>query len=269
MVKYRTVRQRLEDHAKSSFQAYRELVTGDVGFASFALYELLTSTIGPLPGAIGLLLRKTLYPQLLGASGRGLILGRSLTLRHPAGIRLGARVTVDDYALLDARGAGAAGLSLAERVIVNRSAMLKCKAGPIRIGARSIIGSNSSIVSLSGVELGEAVLVASNCSISAGAYPTDDPSRPMLDQGAYSKGPIRIGDDVWIGTGAMILGSVTIGPHAIVAAGAVVTQDVPEAAIVGGIPARVIRSRRRADRPAQERARADAREALGSGTTRP
>ena len=269
MVKYRTVRQSLENPDKSSLAAYRDLVTGDVGFAQFVLYELLTSTIGLVPGALGLLLRRKLYPALLGSSGRGLILGRSLTLRHPRAIRLGARVTVDDYALLDARGAGPAGLELGDRVIVNRNAMLKCKAGPLRIGARSIVGSNSSIVSLSGVELGEAVLLASNCSISAGAYPIDDVTRPMLDQGAYSKGPIRIGDDVWIGTGAMILGRVTIGPHAVVAAGAVVTRDVPEAAIVGGVPARIIRTRRPADQAGLEHARSVATAALGSGTTPP
>jgi hypothetical protein len=115
MVKYPTVRKGIEDPGKSSFEAYRDLVTGDVGHARFALYEVLTSTIGPLPGALGLWLRRKLYPAFLGTSGPGLILGRSLTLRHPFGIRLGAGVTV---------------------------AMLKCKAGPIRIGPRSIVSSS-------------------------------------------------------------------------------------------------------------------------------
>jgi acetyltransferase-like isoleucine patch superfamily enzyme len=72
-------------------------------------------------------------------------------------------------------------------------------------------------------------LLATSTASPSSTYPTDDVSRPMLDQGAISKGPIRIADDVWIGTGAMVLGSVTIGAHAIVAAGAVVTRDVPEA----------------------------------------
>ena len=248
MSKYQTVRERLDGSEQSALRAYRDLVVGDAGGAGhLALYELLTSTAGLAPGGLGLLLRRQLYPHLLGAVGRGPIFGRSLTIRHPRRIRLGDRVTVDDYALLDARGAGDDGLRLGDHVIVNRNAMLRCKAGPIAVGAESIIGSNSSIVSLSGVALGEAVLLASNCCISAGAYPTEDPSTRMLDQGAYSKGPIRIGDDVWIGTGAMILGRVTVGAHAIVAAGAVVTRDVPEGVIVGGMPARVIRSRGRAD----------------------
>ena len=54
--------------------------------------------------------------------------------------------------------------------------------------------------------------------------------------------PIMIGDHVWIGFGATILGGVTIGDGAIVAAGAVVTKDVPPKALVGGVPAKVLRS---------------------------
>jgi virginiamycin A acetyltransferase len=60
---------------------------------------------------------------------------------------------------------------------------------------------------------------------------------------ALSKGDIAVGHDVWIGVGAMILSGVKIGNGAIVAAGAVVTKDVPPYSIVGGVPAKVIRMR--------------------------
>ena len=60
---------------------------------------------------------------------------------------------------------------------------------------------------------------------------------------ALSKGPIAIGDDVWIGTGAMILSGVTVGQGAVIAAGSVVTKNVEPYAIVGGVPARLIRYR--------------------------
>jgi acetyltransferase-like isoleucine patch superfamily enzyme len=68
---------------------------------------------------------------------------------------------------------------------------------------------------------------------------------PAVDDGGYhaSRGDVTIGHDVWIGSGAMILSGVTIGHGAAVAARAVVTKDVPPYAIVGGNPARVIRSR--------------------------
>lgn len=72
-----------------------------------------------------------------------------------------------------------------------------------------------------------------------GFYTRDIPTK----QQDYMDAPIVIGDDVWIGTGAVILSGVTIGKGAIIAAGAVVNKDVPEYTIVGGVPAKVLKER--------------------------
>lgn len=92
------------------------------------------------------------------------------------------------------------------------------------------------------------IVIGENCMISYQVHMRTDMHRyesietPMIDQGCTQK-DIIIKDNVWIGYGAQIMAGVTIESGAIVGAGAVVTKDVPENAIVGGIPAKVIRIR--------------------------
>lgn len=69
------------------------------------------------------------------------------------------------------------------------------------------------------------------------------PGIPIMEQNLTSKGDISVGDGAWIGYGVTVLQGVSIGEGAVVAAGAVVVNDVPDQAIVGGIPARVISHR--------------------------
>jgi acetyltransferase-like isoleucine patch superfamily enzyme len=97
---------------------------------------------------------------------------------------------------------------------------------------------------MDGVEIGEAVLTAGGLSISAGSYHFDDPEAPVMDQGAYSRGAIRVGDKAWLGTGVIILDGVSIGAGAVIGAGSVVLSDVLENAIAVGVPAKVIRMRK-------------------------
>jgi galactoside O-acetyltransferase len=92
------------------------------------------------------------------------------------------------------------------------------------------------------IRIGNSVMVAPNVVIRSADHRSDSLDKPMLEQGNVSA-DISIGDDVWIGANAVITAGVTIGDHAIVGAGAVVTQDVKPYDIVGGVPAKVIRSR--------------------------
>ncbi len=87
-----------------------------------------------------------------------------------------------------------------------------------------------------GIYIGDGALIGHNV-VLATLNHAMSPSR----RGTMVPAPIRIGKNVWIGSNAAILPGVTIGDGAIVAAGAVVTRDVPENAIVGGVPAKVIR----------------------------
>lgn len=238
------IRHKLSAGRGSPFQTYKNLTVGDSSLGRFCLYETLTMLLGPMPGGIGILLRKKCYRLLFKRVGRGLIVGRNVVIRHPANVIIGDNVTIDDNSLIDGRGAGEAGLVLEDEVIINRNCMVQAKGGGIRFGRRTTVGSNSVVVSTAGVELGEAVMTAGNCYISAGAYRVDGEPAAIMDQDAYSDGPIVVGDGAWLGTGTVLLDGVTVGRGAVIGANAVVNKDIPANSVAAGVPAKVLRSRR-------------------------
>ncbi len=119
----------------------------------------------------------------------------------------------------------------------------------ITIGSGTHIGEYSTIWagnSTGRIILGEKCLLAPRVTITASNYGIA-PGIPVMDQPKIEQ-DIVIGSGAWLGANVVVLAGVTIGEGAIVAAGAVVTKDVPADAIVGGVPARVLGSRRDAER---------------------
>lgn len=92
------------------------------------------------------------------------------------------------------------------------------------------------------ITIGNDVRIAPYVKIIAMNHGYQEIDIPICQQNCTAQG-IRIGNDVWIGSGAIILDGVEVGSHTIIAAGAVVTKDVPDYCIVGGIPAKIIRNR--------------------------
>jgi acetyltransferase-like isoleucine patch superfamily enzyme len=111
--------------------------------------------------------------------------------------------------------------------------------GDVRIGADCSVNVGAAVRGR--VEIGRAVRVGTHAAILGFNHGTDAGSE-MFRQPLVSRG-VMIGDDVWIGAGALVLDGVRIGSHSIVGAGAVVTKSVPESAVVVGNPGRVVRSR--------------------------
>lgn len=237
------IRDKIFKSQTSPFKVYKDLTTGSVGIFHFFFYEIITTILGPMPGGLGFFLRKKFYPKLFKKVGRGLIIGRNTVIRHPKNIILGDFVTIDDNCVLDGRGAGETGFIIEDQVIINRNCMLLAKTGYIRLGKRTSIGANSVIVSMSGIDIDEALLTAGNCYISAGLYSFDDLSTPIMDQTAYSKGPIKIGKNSWFGTSVSILDGVKIGEGVVIGAASVVNKDIPDYAIAFGVPAKVYKIR--------------------------
>lgn len=110
--------------------------------------------------------------------------------------------------------------------------------GDVVIGDYTRIGIHNTIIGP--VCIGNHVNLAQGITVTALNHNFEDKTKRIDEQG-FSTKPVVIGDDVWIGANAVILPGVTIGKHCVVAAGAVVTKDVPDNTIVGGVPAKVIK----------------------------
>jgi len=220
-------------------EKYSALIVGRPGWVNLVAYELIVVMTQSVPGAIGLALRQTLYPSLLGACGRNVVFGQNVVLRHPHKIRIGDNVVIDDNCLLDAKGSSNAGIRIGSGVFIGRNSILSCKNGDIDIADHANIGFNCEIFSASRVSVGARSLIAAYCYIIGGDHDFSDASTPVLDQSRKSAG-IAIGTGAWLGAGAKILDGITVGDNAIIGAGAVVRDSVPEKATAVGIPARVV-----------------------------
>jgi len=111
--------------------------------------------------------------------------------------------------------------------------------GDVTIGDYTRIGIHNTIIGP--VCIGNHVNLAQGITITALNHNFEDTSKRIDEQGISTK-PVVIGDDVWIGANAVVLPGVTIGSHCVVAAGAVVTKDVPDHTLVGGVPAKIIKN---------------------------
>jgi acetyltransferase-like isoleucine patch superfamily enzyme len=237
---------------KSMFSKYSALFVGQGGAWKLIRYELVNLFFSWIPGALGLWARKTFYPPLFRRVGRGAVFGRNVTFRHPHKISLGANCFIDDNVVLDAKGEANTGLELGDNVYVGRNTILSCKEGDIVIGEHSNISANCSLLSETEIRLGKYCFLAGHCYLVAGGnHSFDDLTTPIMFQPSFSRGGIRVADDVWLAAGVIVLDGVTIERGCVVGAGAVVTESLPEYSVAVGSPARRIRDRRER-RPGRE-----------------
>jgi len=116
----------------------------------------------------------------------------------------------------------------------------------IWIGKNSTVRENSYLDGWGGIKIGDNVRIAGHCGIFSETHNFDNPNLPIAQQGK-TKCPVKIGDDVWIGFRVTIIGPCKIGNGSVIAAGSVVTKDIPPYSIVGGVPAKILKSRKPPD----------------------
>ena len=129
--------------------------------------------------------------------------------------------------------------SLGNHSVVESFACINNAVGDVIIGDYTRVGLHNTIIGP--VSIGNHVNLAQGITVTALNHNFEDTGK-RIDQQRVSTIPVVIGDDVWIGANAVILPGVTIGSHVVVAAGAVVTKDVPANCVVGGVPAKVLRT---------------------------
>jgi acetyltransferase-like isoleucine patch superfamily enzyme len=114
--------------------------------------------------------------------------------------------------------------------------------GVIEIGAKSVLGQECTLSCYQHISIGRDCIIADRVMMIDFDHGTAEVERPIRAQGIYKR-DVRVGHNVWIGYGASVLRGVTVGDHAVIGTSAVVTRDVADDAVVGGVPARVLRMR--------------------------
>jgi acetyltransferase-like isoleucine patch superfamily enzyme len=161
-------------------------------------------------------------------------------------LRLGRRLLLDGFAFV---GPGCslelgteATLELGRWSWVGHGCKIRVHEGNVSIGAKTVLGQECTISAFQHVSIGRECVVADRVMLIDFDHGMVEVERPIRLQGIYKR-DVRVGNNVWIGYGACILRGVTVGDNAVIGTGAVVTRDVPANAVVGGVPARVIRMR--------------------------
>ena len=112
----------------------------------------------------------------------------------------------------------------------------------VRIGNGCFLNLGVMIAAMELVEIGDHCMFANGCFVTDANHRFDDLGKPVTWQGFSTKGPTRLGDNVWCGAHVVITSGVTIGDRCVIGANSVVTSDLPAHSIAAGAPARVLRS---------------------------
>lgn len=182
----------------------------------------------------------------LGHSGSVLFIGKNVTLRHKRCITLGNSVIIEDGVFIDALSRN--GVVFGNNVTIAKNTTIQCTGviqelgEGLEIGDNSAVGAYSFIGAQGGIKIGSNVIMGPRISIQSENHGYQELGIPIRLQPTTRQG-IVIEDDCWIGTNSIILDGVHIHSGCVIAAGSVVTKDIPPNSVVAGVPAHVIKGR--------------------------
>jgi acetyltransferase-like isoleucine patch superfamily enzyme len=206
------------------------------------LEQVVVALFGWIPSVLGVGLRALAYRLIMQLEGI-VAIERGVRIRFADNVRLAQGVYIDEGVYLHACPGG---IEIGQNTFVMHQAELHVynfrnlpNAG-IRIGQDSLVGEFCVIRGSGGVTIGDQVYLSPSVHIYSSNHVCQDPDVCFVEQGVTAEG-VTIEDECWIGAMAIILDGVTVGRRSVVAAGTVVTRDVPPHSLVAGVPARVIR----------------------------
>ncbi len=133
-------------------------------------------------------------------------------------------------------------LEIGEGTLLERNVWLTGgEQGRIRIGEGVFLNQGVMVAAVGLVEIGDHCMAANGCMITDGNHRFADPTKPVTWQGFTSKGPTRLGSNVWLGANVVVTSGVTIGDRCVVGSNSVVTTDLPPGTIAAGSPAKVLK----------------------------
>ena len=119
---------------------------------------------------------------------------------------------------------------------------IRCHEGEVIIGPKTVLGQECTISAYQHVRIGEQCVIADRAMFIDFDHGATEVDRPIRVQGIYKR-DVDVGSNVWVGYGACVLRGVRVGDNAVIGTNSVVTRDVPANAVVGGVPARILRMR--------------------------
>jgi acetyltransferase-like isoleucine patch superfamily enzyme len=197
---------------------------------------------------LGIMFIRGCWHRLFFGGSKGLVLvGRSASVRYAHQLIAGKDLIIEDNAEVNCLSVE--NIVLGNRVTIGKHAIIRPSniyggaiGAGLKVGDHSNIGPFAYIGCSGFISIGNNVMISPRVSIYAENHVFEDANIPMKEQGV-TQAPVIIEDDCWIASNSIILAGVTIGKGSVIAAGSVVTKDIPPYSVAAGVPAKVIKQR--------------------------
>lgn len=181
-----------------------------------------------------------------GKSGRLFFCGKHVMIKCSKKLMIGSGVSIKDGVRIDALSKD--GVIIGNNVSIGENSIIMCSGSIAEIGKGLKIGDNTGIAhncffgAAGGIEIGEDVAMGQNVRFHAENHVFSDPNKLIKEQGVNHKG-IKVGNNCWIGSGAVFLDGAEVGEGCVVGANAIVNKKFPENVVIVGMPAKIIGNR--------------------------